>query len=81
MTWQDIDAEKGQIFIRPEVAKQTDGMLECIVDFTEPLKKRADFFQQRTGKLHQEKKLPWSDLKKLPWSDFPENALRHSFAT
>ncbi len=92
MDWQDVDAKNGQIFVRPDVAKQTDGLLERIVDFTEPLKKRADFFQGRSGGIvpkmasafYKERKRLVAGLhieKKLPWPDFPDNALRHSFAT
>jgi integrase len=94
MRWEDVDAAVGEIEIRREVSKQSTGLPERIVDFTEPLTKRAAFF------LDDKKKgliLPPDSLRiyaerqalirrlheagKLPWSQFPENALRHSYAT
>jgi len=94
MRWEDIDAARGEIEVRREVSKQSTGLPERIVDFTEPLTKRAAFFQDDKKKglilppaslrLYQERQaliVRLHEAGKLPWSQFPENALRHSFAT
>ena len=92
MRWEDIDAAAGQIEIRREVSKQSSGLPERIVDFTDPLKKRAKFFNKKKGeivpanslRLYRERAALMQRLceeGKIPWSKFPENALRHSFAT
>jgi integrase len=92
MKWQDIDAKTGEIFIGLDVSKQSSGLPQRIVDFTEPLKRRADFFKGRTGTIVPDRSLRYyrervkliaklNEEKKVPWSSFPENVLRHSFAT
>jgi integrase len=86
MDWEDIDPRTGQIHVRPEVGKQTTGMLERVVDFTEPLVKRRKFFMGKTGRivtgsteaLHERRRKVALGLE---WGGWPENALRHSFAT
>jgi integrase len=86
MNWEDIDVKAGQIWVRPEVSKQHHGMMDRIVDFTEPLTKRKDFFTGKKGRIvpgsartHYEERRRLA--AKLGWDGFPENALRHSFAT
>jgi len=94
MRWEDVDAARGEIEIRREVSKQSTGLPERIVDFTEPLTKRAAFFldDKKKGlilppaslRIYQERQgliVRLHELGKLPWSKFPENALRHSYAT
>lgn len=92
MSWDDIDAKVGEIFIRKETSKQSSGLPERIVDFTKPLKKRKEFFAKKTGaivcvnslRLYRERMALVARLheeKKVPWPLLPENALRHSFAT
>lgn len=94
MRWEDIDAARGEIEIRREVSKQSTGLPERIVDFTEPLTKRAAFFvgDEKKGlilppaslRIYQERQaliVRLHEEGKLPWSKFPANALRHSFAT
>lgn len=94
MRWEDVDAARGEIEVRREVSKQSSGLPERIVDFTEPLTNRAAFFADDKKKglilpphslrIYQERQKLIARLheeKKLPWSKFPENALRHSFAT
>ena len=92
MRWEDVDARAGQIEVRREVSKQSSGLPERIVDFTEPLKKRADFFNKRSGQIVPEHSLRLyrermrlveglAERGELPWTKFPENALRHSYAT
>jgi integrase len=92
MRWEDVDAKTGQIEVRREVSKQSSGLPERIVDFTEPLKQRKKFFAGRRGqisrpgslKLYREREALIAELHEqdlLPWAALPENALRHSFAT
>ena len=47
MNWEDSDTKTKQIHVRPEVSKQHDGMLQRIVDMTEPLVKRKKFFEKK----------------------------------
>ncbi len=86
MDWEDVDLQRAQIYVRPEVSKQHDGMLERVVDFTPPLKKRAKFFKNKKGRIvtgsmealyERRRKVALS----LGWPEWPDNALRHSFAT
>jgi integrase len=86
MNWEDIDVKAGQIWVRPEVSKQHHGMMDRIVDFTEPLTKRKEFFTGKKGRIvpgsaraHYEERRRLA--AKLGWDGFPENSLRHSFAT
>jgi integrase len=92
MRWEDIDAEAGEIFIGLDVSKQSSGLPQRIVDFTEPLTRRAEFFKGRTGhivppkslRLYREREKLIARMhkeKKLPWPALPDNVLRHSFAT
>jgi len=86
MNWEDIDCKTKQIHVRPEVSKQHDGMLQRIVDMTEPLVKRRKFFEKKTGRivtssveaLHERRR---KVVLGLGWEGWPDNALRHSFAT
>jgi len=86
MSWEDIDCKTKQIHVRPEVSKQHDGMLQRIVDMTEPLVKRRKFFEKKTGRivttsveaLHERRR---KVALALGWQGWPDNALRHSFAT
>jgi integrase len=86
MNWEDIDVKAGQIWVRPEVSKQHHGMMDRIVDFTEPMVRRGKFFTGKKGRIvpgsarsHYEERRRLA--AKLGWDGFPENALRHSFAT
>lgn len=91
LQWQDVS--RGQIYIGPEVAKQKKkGNRERLVDMTEPLKKRMKIFAGKRGPLipvteaefYKERRALVKRLRnsgKLNWKTFPENSLRHSFAT
>jgi len=86
MNWEDIDVKAGQIWVRPEVSKRHHGMMDRIVDFTEPMVRRKKFFTGKKGRIvpgsaraHYEERRRLA--AKLGWDGFPENSLRHSFAT
>lgn len=86
MNWEDVDAKKGEIHIRPGIGKDTGGFLERIVNFTPPLTRRKAKFNQ-SGKLvpviprvfHLMRK-DLAQAAKLG-ETWPDNCLRHSFAT
>ena len=86
MLWEDIDTKTKQIHVRAEVSKQHDGMLERIVDLTEPLMKRRKFFEKKKGKIVRGSLEALHERRRkvalgLGWEGWPDNALRHSFAT
>jgi len=86
MNWEDVDFKSNQIHIRPEVSKQTTGMLERVVDMTEPLVKRREFFKGKKGRIVKGSQEALHKARRrvalaLGWEGWPENALRHSFAT
>ena len=86
MSWEDIDTKTKQIHVRPEVSKQHDGMLQRIVDMTEPLVKRRKFFDGKKGRIVTGSMEALYERRRkvalaLGWEGWPDNALRHSFAT
>jgi integrase len=85
MNWEDIDPKTKQIHVRPEVSKQHDGLLERVVDMTEPLVKRRKFFEKKgrivTGSMEALHERRRKVALALGWEGWPDNALRHSFAT
>lgn len=86
MNWEDIDTKNKQIHVRPEVSKQHDGMLQRIVDMTEPLIKRIKFFEKKKGRIVTGSMEALYERRRkvalaLGWEGWPDNALRHSFAT
>jgi len=86
MNWEDIDPKAKQIHVRPEVSKQHDGLLERVVDMTEPLVKRRKFFEKKKGRIVTSSMEALHERRRkvalaLGWEGWPDNALRHSFAT
>ena len=86
MNWEDIDVKTKQIYIRKEVSKQHEGMLERVVDMTEPLMKRKKFFEKKTGQIVSGSLEALYERRRkvvlaLGWEGWPDNAMRHSFAT
>jgi integrase len=86
MDWADIDVKAGQVYVRPEVSKPHDGMMDRIVDFTEPITRRKKFFAGKKGRIVPRSARAFYEERrrlaaKLGWDGFPENSLRHSFAT
>ena len=85
MDWADIDCAAGEIEIRPGVGKATGGVLERIVDFTPPLARRKKALRGE-GKLVPVPKEEFFAMRRglvagLGWQSWPDNCLRHSFAT
>ena len=86
MNWEDIDVKAGQIWVRPEVSKQHHGMMDRIVDLTEPMVRREKFFTGKKGRIVPGSAQAFYEERRrlaanLGWDGFPENSLRHSFAT
>jgi integrase len=88
MRWENIDAKTKQIHVPPDAIKQAvGGFDQRIVDFTEPLKRRAKFFRGKTGAiipvaketLHAHRRRMAAPV--LGPDGWPDNCLRHSFAT
>jgi integrase len=85
MTWANVDVDAEQIHVPPGAMKDSGGFYERIVDFTEPLKRRAEWLREREGKIipvanvtfHRHKRRACESVLS-PWLD---NCLRHSFAT
>lgn len=90
ISWDDVDFESGEIFIRHDVSKQSDEWPERIVEFTDPITKRVPRLRKICADNGQ-KLIPINRrnffaarrrvITKLGWPKWPENCLRHSFAT
>lgn len=87
LRWEDVDPKAGEIFVSREVSvvKGRESIAERIVDFTPPLTRRAKKMPRkgpvcpiyRRGLDSARRAL----VASLGWVKWPENALRHSFAT
>jgi integrase len=85
MDWSHVNTKSGQIHVAPGAMKDSGGFDQRIVDFTEPLKRRAEWLKQQSGKivpvasetLHTHRRKACAPV--LP--EWPDNCLRHSFAT
>ena len=91
MDWSDIDASTGEIHIRPGVGKDAGGFDQRIVNFTEPLTRRGEWLEKTSVKFHRGRIMPvalrafhkerQALALALKWQSWPDNCLRHSFAT
>lgn len=85
MTWDNVNTESGQIHVPPGAMKYSGGFDQRIVDFTEPLNRRKDWMAKQSGKiipvasetLHAHRRRACSPVLE----EWPDNCLRHSFAT
>lgn len=85
MDWQHINTKTGQIHVVPGAMKDSGGFDQRIVDFTEPLKRRKAWFAKQKGKivpvasetLHTHRRQACAPVL----AEWPDNCLRHSFAT
>ena len=85
MDWASVDCKTGQIHVAPGVMKDSGGYDQRIVDFTQPLTKRKAWLRKQSGPVipmasetfHTHKRRACQAVL----SSWPDNALRHSFAT
>ena len=85
MTWENINTKTGQIHVVPGAMKDSGGYDQRIVDFTEPLKRRKARLAKQKGKiipvasetLHTHRRRACAPVL----TEWPDNCLRHSFAT
>jgi integrase len=86
MSWENINHKTGQIHVPPAAIKQSPGGFDQrITDFTEPLKRRAKFFAGKEGRIVPVALETLHTLRRSVitpvLSEWPNNCLRHSFAT
>lgn len=95
MQWQDVDTAREQIDVQKAKGSDATPFPERIVDMLAPIHRRAALFAGKTG--HIIPREPDADEKAveawycgerakfiagvLGWEKWPENCLRHSFAT
>jgi len=85
MAWENINTKTGQIHVVPGAMKDSGGFDQRIVDFTEPLKRRKAWLAKQKGKiipvasetLHTHRRRACAPVL----TEWPDNCLRHSFAT
>jgi integrase len=85
MAWENINTKTGQIHVVPGAMKDSGGFDQRIVDFTEPLKRRKAWIAKQKGKiipvasetLHTHRRRACAPVL----TEWPDNCLRHSFAT
>jgi integrase len=85
MDWSHVNTKSGQIHVPPGAMKDSGGYDQRIVDFTEPLRRRKAWLAKQSGKiitmasetLHGHRRQACKSV--LP--EWPDNCLRHSFAT
>lgn len=85
MDWGSVKTKTGQIHVPPEAMKDSGGFDQRIVDFTEPLKRRKAWLAKQSGPIipmasetfHEHKRRACREVL----AAWPDNCLRHSFAT
>jgi integrase len=85
MDWSHVNTKSGQIHVPPGAMKDSGGFDQRIVDFTEPLKRRRAWLAKQKGKiilmasetLHAHRRKACAPVL----AEWPDNCLRHSFAT
>jgi integrase len=85
MDWDHVNTKSGQIHVPPGVMKDSGGFDQRIVDFTEPLRRRRAWLAKQKGKiipvasetLHTHRRRACAPVL----AKWPDNCLRHSFAT
>ncbi len=85
MDWSHINTKSGQIHVVPGAMKDSGGFDQRIVDFTEPLRRRKAWLAKQKGKiipvasetLHTHRRRACAPVL----TEWPDNCLRHSFAT
>jgi integrase len=85
MDWSHVNTNSGQIHVPPGAMKDSGGFDQRIVDFTEPLTRRKEWLAEQKGKiipvaletLHTHRRRACAPVL----AEWPDNCLRHSFAT
>jgi integrase len=85
MDWSHVNTNSGQIHVPPGAMKDSGGYDQRIVDFTEPLNRRKEWLAKQSGKiipvasetLHTHRRRACLPVLE----EWPDNSLRHSFAT
>ena len=85
MDWSRVNTKSGQIHVAPGEMKDSGGFDQRIVDFTEPLKRRKAWLAKQSGPIipmasetfHAHKRKACAPVL----AAWPDNCLRHSFAT
>ena len=85
MDWSHINTKSGQIHVPPGAMKDSGGFDQRIVDFTEPLNRRKAWLAKQSGQiipvasetLHTHRRRACAPVL----AEWPDNCLRHSFAT
>lgn len=85
MDWASVNTKTGQIHVPPGAMKDSGGFDQRIVDFTEPLKRRRAWLRKQSGPIipmaletfHAHKRRACKSV----FTKWPDNCLRHSFAT
>jgi integrase len=85
MEWSHVNTKSAQIHVPPGAMKDSGGFDQRIVDFTEPLRRRRAWLAKQSGKiipvasetLHTHRRRACAPVL----TEWPDNALRHSFAT
>jgi integrase len=85
MDWANVNVRTGQIHVPPGAMKDSGGFDQRIVDLTEPLKRRRAWLAKQKGKiiplasetLHTHRRQACAPVL----AEWPDNCLRHSFAT
>lgn len=85
MDWSRVNTKSGQIHVAPGEMKDSGGFDQRIVDFTEPLKRRRVWLAKQSGPIIPMASETFHTHKRkacLPVLEtWPDNCLRHSFAT
>lgn len=86
MRWEDVRLQDKAVHIRPGVGKDAGGFDQRIVEFTAPITRRGGLFEGRSGQLVTIYRRGFHDVRRrlarsLGWDHWPDNCLRHSFAT
>jgi integrase len=85
MDWANVNTKTGQIHVPPGAMKDSGGYDQRIVDLTEPLRRRKAWLAKQKGKiipvasetLHAHRRRACAPVL----TEWPDNCLRHSFAT
>ena len=85
MDWASVDLKSGQIHVPPEAMKDSGGFDQRIVDILEPLKRRWAWLAKQKGPIVPMESETFHEHRRRECrtvlAKWPDNCLRHSFAT